>query len=204
MIEKRKQIRRSIIKQRKSLKRLQQIQSSQIISKRLTKTLLFLRSKRIAFYFATRGEVDPYLVVKKALDMGKECFYPILHPVKHNQMWFARYQLGDKLKKNCYGILEPNLHETKLISAWSLDVVIMPLVAFDSNGNRIGMGGGYYDRTFSSLSHRIASKPKLVGLAYEFQKVPLIQSGVWDVPLNYIVTEEAFYTISAKADNNRG
>lgn len=192
-IENRKQIRRLIIQQRNQLTPGQQQQLSGVISQHFLKTLLFLKSKRTAFYFAHHGEVDPSSIVTKALAMHKECFFPVLDPVKHNRLWFASYHAHDKLIKNCYGIWEPNLQKNHSINPRILDTVIMPLVAFDTHGNRLGMGGGYYDRTFAFLKEHAVSRPKLIGLAYEFQKVASIEIEPWDIPLDYIITEKVIY-----------
>lgn len=176
--EKRMQLRRAILSKRSQLNSPQRQQASQLIAKQLFKSLHFLRSKRLAFYFANKGEVDTSLIVEKALLLGKECFFPVLHPIKHNRMWFGRYRLGDKLKKNYFGIPEPNLTSAEKVQPWSLDLVITPLVAFDLNGNRLGMGGGFYDRTFSFKSEK-RIKPFLIGLAYDFQQINfLLKSGM--------------------------
>jgi 5-formyltetrahydrofolate cyclo-ligase len=78
-----------------------------------------------------------------------------------------------------------------------LDVILMPLVAFDGQGNRLGMGAGYYDRTLAFLRHRRHwRKPRIIGLAYEFQRMPALPAEPWDVPLDGIITEAGFYKIS--------
>lgn len=189
----RRQLRRPILHQRSLLSLSERQHASKIISQRLAKTILFIRSKRIAFYFANKGEVDTSLLLKKALSLGKECYLPILHPVKHNQMWFGSYKLGDPLTKNSFGILEPTLESAQQAPAWSLDLVLTPLVAFDDKGNRLGMGGGFYDRTFSFLQNTMKNKPKLIGLAYDFQQLPEIHIQAWDIPLDFVITETNVY-----------
>ena len=92
-----------------------------------------------------------------------------------------------QFKKNKYGIREPE--SPTLVDANCLDVVLMPLVGFDRTGNRIGMGGGFYDRTFQFLSGRKKTKPLLIGLAYSIQEVANIPNRPWDIPLNFIATE---------------
>ena len=77
---------------------------------------------------------------------------------------------------------------------WGLDLILLPLVGFDLKGNRLGMGGGYYDRTLSYLRHRrFWIKPRLVGVAHECQKVDSLIARPWDIPLDAVVTETAFY-----------
>ena len=111
-------------------------------------------------------------------------------------MCFAPYQTGDKLIKNEFGIPEPAVSPRALIPARQLDVVFAPLVAFDLSGNRLGMGGGYYDKTFSFLTHRTKwRKPHLVGIAYDFQQVGNLDHFPWDVPLGSIITDHNEYII---------
>jgi 5-formyltetrahydrofolate cyclo-ligase len=183
----RSQLRKPILSKRSSLSCQQQRHASTIISKKIIRMAVFLRSKRVAFYLASKGEVSTLMLLERALNLGKECFLPILHPVKHNCLLFGRYEKGDCLRANQFGILEPILYDVKKIPAWTLDLVFTPLVAFDYLGNRLGMGGGYYDRTFSFLKYR--SKPKLIGLAYDFQQIPKVPFERWDIPLNIIITE---------------
>ena len=82
-----------------------------------------------------------------------------------------------------------------------LDLILAPLVGFDTHGNRLGMGGGYYDRTFAYLKHRLHwQKPRLIGLAYELQRVADLANHAWDVPLQSVVTEQHIYVPSAVID----
>lgn len=112
-----------------------------------------------------------------------------------NRLWFSEYRSGDRLIHNRYGIIEPDIRRRKPVAAWGLDLVLVPLVAFDKTGNRIGMGGGFYDRTFAYLiSGNTWYKPKLIGVAHELQQLNSIQPNPWDVPLDGIVTERCLYT----------
>ena len=86
---------------------------------------------------------------------------------------------------------------TNCITHQNIDIILMPLVAFDTNGNRIGSGAGYYDRTFSFLRDKNRASPYLIGLAFELQKISQIVADPWDVPLNLIVTEKKVYEILA-------
>jgi len=96
------------------------------------------------------------------------------------------------LEPNFYGIPEPRPIE--LIDPRTLDLVLTPLVAFDGSGHRIGMGGGYYDRSFAFLRRRrYWRKPHLLGLAYELQKLPAIIPNDWDIPLDAVATEARIY-----------
>ena len=96
--------------------------------------------------------------------------------------------------KNIYGIEEPKLIPDQRRNAWSLGLVFLPLVAFDTQGNRMGMGGGYYDRTFSfKKQNKSLRGPDLIGLAHEIQKVESLPVENWDIPLSTIITGSGCY-----------
>lgn len=182
-------LRLSMTKQRKQLSPLEQQRRSAIINSRLQNLPLFINSQRIAFYVATNQEVDVRPLMEHALKLGKECYLPVLHPTQHKRLWFVRYQAGDPLVANRYCILEPVVSDQPRVKLRTLDLVITPLLAFDSQFNRLGMGGGYYDRTFAYLRHLPHLKPKLVGVAYDFQLVAQLSADEWDVPLEMVITD---------------
>lgn len=130
--------------------------------------------------------------------MGKRCYLPVLHPLHHRSLWFIEYKPQDPLVKNRFGILEPIIKGNTIVPAWSLDLVLTPIVAFDHNLHRLGMGLGYYDHTFSFLrQHNIQDTiqhpfnvPVLLGLAYAFQEVHTLPHDHWDIPLAGIATEK--------------
>jgi len=139
---------------------------------------------------ANDGELDPFYLMATAWEMGKHCYLPVLTPTHDKSLLFAPYEPDAPLVHNQFGIPEPRIAARHLIKARNLDLVIMPLVAFDRRGNRIGMGGGYYDRTLGFLNARTQwRKPRLVGIGYSFQEVSSIGSEPWDVPLGYMATE---------------
>jgi len=161
-----------------------------------SKTKIFINSERIAFYMANDGELDPACLMEIAWAMGKACYLPVLTANHDKSLMFAPYESGHPLVYNRFGIGEPFVAARRRIKARQLDLMVMPLVAFDKKGNRIGMGGGYYDRTLHYLKSRSNwLKPKLVGIGYEFQLVKEIDVESWDVPLTYISTESALTKI---------
>jgi len=105
-------------------------------------------------------------------------------------LWFIRYVKNDALKQNQFAIFEPVDHSNKL-SADELDMVLAPLVAFDSSGQRLGTGGGYYDRTFCNLDVT-NKKPLMIGLAYQAQEAESIPHEPWDIKLDGVITEQGF------------
>lgn len=159
---------------------------------------LLLNSTRIACYLAADGEMDPAPLVEHLWSLGKQLFLPVLVPFARQRLWFARFQPGDRLVINRFGIPEPE--RRRLIKPAALDLVITPLVAFDERGYRIGMGGGFYDRCFGFLRRRTYwHKPRLLGLAYEFQKQVAIEANAWDIPLDAIATEVTLYLAGKQA-----
>ncbi len=189
-----KQLRQQIRAQRQALSAQQQKLHSQDAAKLLTNSTLFLRSQRIAFYLCADGEIDLSPILDRAHKMGKACFLPVIHKGSQTTLWFCQYQPGDKLTPNHFGINEPNHQRNPPIKPWGLDLILMPLVAFDAKCNRLGMGGGYYDRTLNFLRRRNHWRsPHLIGMAHECQKVDQLTVQDWDIPLQGVITECSFY-----------
>ena len=154
---------------------------------------LLLNSRQIAGFLPADGEMDPLPLMQQLWLLGKRIYLPVLVPFRSTQLWFARFEPGDELVANRYGILEPVRRQ--LIKPTALDLVLTPLVAFDVQGHRIGMGGGFYDRSFAFLLRRNHwHRPRLLGIAYELQRLPAIEVNHWDIPLDAIVTESRLYT----------
>ena len=128
-----------------------------------------------------------------AVDQGKRVYLPIVVG-KSKPLAFAPWTPAMPLAKNRFNILEPVVDPRELISAEQLDFAVAPLVGFDERCNRIGVGGGFYDRTFAFLNEpeRVESI-QLVGIAFELQKLPAIQPQEWDIGLDAIVTESHVY-----------
>ena len=200
----RQTIRQQMREQRLLLSPQQQLLAARKLSALLITQPWFQRAQNIAIYLAHDGEIDPRVFADKALYRKKMCHLPSLHPIKKNHLWFADYD-GPR-SKNKYGIEEPDAKRNQMLNAQQLDVVLLPLVAFDPQGGRLGMGGGYYDRTFAFLNREVnkgmnnkanssTQKPKLIGLAHHFQQVPQLPVESWDVPLDAIVTDEQVITI---------
>ena len=104
------------------------------------------------------------------------------------------------MRPNRFGILEPYVSQRVCLDPTRLDWIFVPLVAFDSLGHRLGMGGGYYDASLAVLRLRTHwHKPRLVGLAYEFQRIDHLAEDKWDVPLHGVLTNERFYLVQDSA-----
>ena len=128
-----------------------------------------------------------------AVDQGKQVFLPIIVG-KSKPLAFAPWTPSTPMIKNRFNIFEPQVDPSELITADQLDFVAAPLVAFDEQCNRIGVGGGFYDRTFAFLNEPKHEKSvSLIGFAFELQKMPTIQPQDWDIRLDAVVTESKLY-----------
>lgn len=157
-------------------------------------TRLFLTSRRIACYLPNDGEIDTRGVIEHIGRLRKTCYLPVLSRLSHGRLWFARIKPDTDFTPNRFGIPEPVVGARELARAQELDLILMPLVGFDDRGNRLGMGGGYYDRSLEFLRHRRCwRKPHVLGLAYDFQRVNGLDPDPWDVPLQGVVTDRAVY-----------
>ena len=158
------------------------------IARKITATAVFRSGKRVATYLPMPEEVDTWPLIGRAWRMKKRVFVPVLE--SESGMRFRELSPNSDLATNAYGILEPRYGE--YIRARELDVVLTPVVAFDDRRHRIGMGGGYYDRTFAFLRHRSKFlRPKLIGLAFACQQVEKITPNPWDIRLFRIYTESS-------------
>lgn len=190
----RPELRKRMRQQRRLLSYDERLDCADRAAHRFATTHLFQRSRHIACYWPNDGELDPLPLMQRAWARNKICYLPVLNELPSQRLWFAPYREGDALVYNRYSIAEPNVQINKLVSARMLDLILTPLVAFDGQGNRLGMGGGFYDRTFAFLNYRHHwHSPRLFGMAYDFQKVAHINPAPWDVPLRGIVTESALY-----------
>jgi len=188
------ELRRQLRAERRTLSPARQRLHARRLARVLGKQLFFLRARRIAAYECADGELDPAILLGLAQARHKRCYLPVLRPHPRKKLWFVRYRPGDRLMPNVYGIPEPRLRNRHIRLAWALDLLLMPLVGFDTNCNRLGMGGGYYDRTLAYLLQRKHwRRPRLIGIAHECQRVEQLDSKPWDVPLDMVVTEKRVY-----------
>jgi len=184
-----RQLRRALRTRRRALSPAQQAAASAAVDAVVAALPAFRRARRIGFYLAHGGELDPAPLRRRAQHLGKGCFLPVLHPFGNNRLHFVAWREGEPLVRNRFGIPEPRLRRP--VPAWTLDLILVPLVAFDARGNRLGQGAGFYDRTLA-FRRRGRRHPLLIGLAHGFQQVPLLPAAPWDVPLDGIATERRF------------
>lgn len=154
----------------------------------------FRNASRIGAYLAADGELDTAPILNLAHGRRKRFHVPVLRRPNDRKLWFVRYDPTELQRLNRYRISEPALRNGRLRLARQLDLLLVPLVGFDDRCNRIGMGGGYYDRTLSYLRNRQHwHRPVLVGIAHECQRVERLESNPWDVPLDLVITEKGVY-----------
>ena len=149
------------------------------------------RARSLALYLPIRGELDCTPLAVQAWRRGRTTFLPV---ITGDTLRFAPFGAASTLRRNRFGILEPATSVRHWVGARQLDVIVAPLVAFDEHANRLGMGGGYYDRTLAFLMQRSSRRrPHFVALAFEMQKIATLPVHAWDVRLDAVVTEERTY-----------
>ncbi|WP_144392685.1 5-formyltetrahydrofolate cyclo-ligase [Pleionea sediminis] len=187
-------IRREMRQKRRVLESRQHYFSEQL-KQQLFAWSKFAEAKHVAGYLAQDGELSLEPTLISSQNHGKLTFLPILRPLPPNRLWFAPFTTTTQLKKNRFGILEPVTTPNQHFRISRLDIVLFPLVAFDSHGGRLGMGGGFYDRTFEHLiTHK--TRPSFVGIAYEQQRVERLPIEPWDIPLDAVATPEKVWVFS--------
>lgn len=190
----RPQLRRMLRKARRALTPSEQRRAALGLYRQLAQHPLFRRAKHISLYLPTDGEIDPRLLLRAAQRRGKATYLPVLSAWPRTKMVFQRVRPGEKLLPNRFRILEPRVNISQQRKVCALDLVLLPLVGFDDAGGRLGMGGGFYDRSLAYLARRQSwRKPTLLGLAHECQKVERLVQASWDVPLAGTVTDKQWY-----------
>lgn len=184
------QIRTRICAQRRAVPASTALDAATAACRRLTQLDEFTGARRVAAYLAVNGEIDTVLLIQKAWQGQKSVYLPVLQA--NGTLLFAAYTPHSTLQNNRYRIPEPTVNSVNPpLSACDMDLLIVPLAAFDPYCQRIGMGAGYYDRTLADCGR---ARPLRIGLAYEFQKVASIPARDWDIPMHKIVTENALYS----------
>lgn len=192
----RTQLRNKMRARRNALTGPEREHAAALLASHLTRHPLFIRSRRIACYLANDGEIDLSYVMQQAWRMKKTCYLPVLRARPSRRLWFAPHRATDRMALNRYRIPEPDVPASRLTHAWALDLILTPLVAFDTQGNRLGMGGGYYDRTLEFLLRRqFWTHPRIMGIAYDFQQVDKLESCKWDIPVHAIATDAGIIDI---------
>jgi 5-formyltetrahydrofolate cyclo-ligase len=182
----RRLLRRELRARRRAIQGAERSRKARQLAARVDAMRLLRPGRRLGLYFSTDEEIDTAPLL--ALAARRRCLVslPRVTSVRHDRMRF--FDFDGRLARGAYGILEPTGGTPR--AARELDVIFMPLVGFDAQGHRIGMGRGFYDRHLAFRRHLLYSRrPLLVGLAYGVQQVPSLPDQPHDVPLDAIVTE---------------
>lgn len=197
ILKSRTALRKELREARRALGAVQQEEAAVGIAEQLYQLPLLKHASNIAGYLVNDGEVDLglYIASQWQSTSSKQFALPVLHPICKGHLLFLFYSSHTALVKNKYKIKEPALSCQNVLPTSQCDVILMPLVGFDIKGNRLGMGGGYYDRTLAftqtkrhSQNQLSPNNPKLVGIAHDIQEVKSLPIAPWDVPLDAIVT----------------
>lgn len=194
MMTSRSELRKTLRERRRALSAGHQFSASQQLAAVLQQRNEVINSQRVALYLANDGEIDPVAIQQVFWAQGKNCYLPVLDSQSTGHLKFALYLPDTPLVNNRYGIPEPEVTSARMIEPQQLDLVLLPLTGFDDQGQRLGMGGGFYDRTFEFV--RASGNPYLMGLAHECQKVERIPCENWDIPLAGIATDQRFYRVN--------
>jgi len=194
----RKLIRRQLRRARRELSRAAQQQAARQVAQQLTRAMILRPGRRIGIYLAMPGELNLRPTIERAWLRGCHLFVPHIVSTTRGEMEFYPYTRDSRLVIHRWGI--PQLAAAvgrSPVSTLTLDAVLVPTLAFDANGHRLGMGAGFYDRHFARLRNaRQWHRPRLIGVAYAFQQIAAIAAQAHDVPNNTVITESAFTTFA--------
>lgn len=145
----------------------------------------FGKARLVAGYWSVGGEIPLHAVLARLPESTTYCL-PRL--ASDGRLLFAPWRPGQPLECNRYGIPEPDLPQSECLPPCALDLALLPLLAFNRRGHRLGMGAGCYDRSFAER-RTTGPPPLLVGVGYAFQECDPLRLNEWDVPLDYVATE---------------
>ncbi|WP_027965698.1 5-formyltetrahydrofolate cyclo-ligase [Halomonas halocynthiae] len=191
-LQDRRALRKMLRQRRRALSPKQQKNASNRLTQRLRQLPDIQRARHLALYLPNDGEIDPTALLPWLTSRNARVYLPVLRPLADNSLWFVNYHPQTPMVANRFGISEPSTrhaaHPSRRRPAWALDVILLPLVGFDENGERLGMGGGFYDRTLARLKDN-GSRPRLIGIAHDCQGVERLPTAPWDIPLDAIVSD---------------
>jgi 5-formyltetrahydrofolate cyclo-ligase len=176
-------LRRELRQRRRKLPAAQRIAAADGLAAQLFALPFFPREGYVAGYWASDGEIGLHSF---QLKLPKTCVYclPVLHG---EELRFAPWRTGDALVSNRFGIPEPDISPSSALEAEAMSLVVMPLVGFDTQGQRLGMGGGWYDRSFA-FRRFAPAPPYLAGAGFDEQRVETLPTEEWDVRTDAICT----------------
>lgn len=188
--------RKTLRARRNELNETQQANAARALSDQAGHLRRFVAARRVGLYLPNDGEIDPIALMHRAWAMGKQCFLPVVSHIDWERLWFAPVTANSRYVVNRFGIPEPDTHPREWVRAQHLDFIGMPLVGFDLKGNRLGMGGGFYDRSLAFLRQRHHwQHPHVIGFAHACQQAEVLPADPWDIPMHAIVTDTAVHQL---------
>ena len=191
------QLRRTLRQQRNTLPADLRQRFNQSINQHLLDSNLLQTASSIACFLANDGEPSLETFIQAAIQSNCTTYLPV---IGERKLCFAAYQSGDQLSNNQFNIPEPT--KKHLIATERLSVILVPLVGFDAKGNRLGMGGGYYDRSLSFMKQPSSEgNPLLIGIAYQSQHITKLDAQPWDIPLDAVITEKGIISFNQRIES---
>jgi 5-formyltetrahydrofolate cyclo-ligase len=182
------QLRREIRRRRKQLSEAQQLAGAEQLADRVMKAVQQQKAQKVALFLSMDGEIRTNATIKRLWLSQIDVFIPLVHPFNPHYLVFIRYGEDTELTRSPLGMLEPKPDCSQLCPLVELDILLTPLVAFDSRGHRLGMGGGFYDRTLACHYQQMRNKPEIIGVAHDCQQVDIVPTESWDIPLSAMLT----------------
>ncbi|MDX6916058.1 5-formyltetrahydrofolate cyclo-ligase [Pectobacterium carotovorum] len=193
----RQQIRQAVRQNRRLLTPEQQALFALQACERVMTHPTIMRADSVAVFLSFDGELDTSPLIQQLWQQGKRVYLPVLHPFRAGHLLFLRYAPDTELVRNRLKIMEPRLDVRQVLPLPQLDILLTPLVAFDHQGQRLGMGGGFYDRTLQ-YRKQMSHGPYPIGLAHDCQQVDALPVESWDIPLPEIITPSRHWQWSTR------
>ena len=188
-----RKIRKRILDMRNNKSKEDLEERSREIGKRLFRTPEFKHAKTVMFYVSTGSEVVTESLIRDAIKIGKSVSVPVVQTKDHSLQVCELHDCDKDLVPGAYGILEPKMDCRRPVPADTIDLVIVPGIAFDLKGIRIGYGKGFYDKLLPSMP-----EARILGLAYDFQLLPELPQEDHDVRVDKIITESGVIDTSGE------
>ena len=182
------QLRRHFLNARAALSAAQRDAAADAVSEHLLQLPQLQQPRVVGSYFSVRAELPTQHLNQRLIDAGHQLALPVLHPINRGHLLFLSLTESTRWVHNQYNIPEPELQAQHVVPLQQLQILLVPLVGFDSHGNRMGMGGGFYDRTLSGWRNGLYPALLPIGLALDCQHVEQLPNNPWDVPLPMVIT----------------
>jgi len=192
-------MRRKMRAYRKGLTPAKQDHASVTLCQTALSSAHFTNASTIAFYWPIDGEINPIPLMRAALKSGKCCTLPVVPEEEEDLLTFQRVTGSTRFVKDKFGVWAPRPAAAGVVTPTDHDLILTPLVGYTRKGDRLGFGGGFYDRLFDAMGHT-ANLPLKVGCAHQGQEITSNWTPApWDRPLDVVLTDQALITVSSQA-----